>query len=537
VTDFVRPSRVTLRAWLARAWVAVRAIPWYPLAFAVALVLAFHMASGVHVLSAIRAMVVAAVGVGIVQVLATTVLRDRDAGALVATVALVVVFGWEAVRLVVLVPEVRWYLLLFVPSAILLIAALARRRRDPQARLFDPRRASGVLARLPVPVVLAVLLFGLNTGALAQDLKDLAPRNAATGRATLPTPAAPDIWMILLDGHARRDTMMRLFGYDDGPFLDALAAQGLEVATHNRSNYTLTELSLPSLLHMAPLDQVAPLRALVAGQQERVQPSLRVALNENPVFDLLREHGYEIVTSAPPYEDVTIRGADRYLDDGQINEFEIHLMRSTVVLDVVNAAAPDFLSAEHRARLMSAFGHIDQEAGRSVPFPRFIFVHVVGPHMPAVFDANGAPIRAPNTFNWYSDTIIDRELAPDEFGRLYSDQARYLDGLTAVAVQHIVAADPDGVVIVFSDHGSRSRLDVHDPTASDFDEATANLFAARTPGHEHLFPDTITLVNVFPTLLNAYFGLQLPTSADSIYTPVGGGLFPDEVVPTPTPGA
>jgi hypothetical protein len=270
---------------------------------------------------------------------------------------------------------------------------------------------------------------------------------------------------------------------------------------------------------MVPVDRLEALAAVLTEGGGRVQPTLRTTLNHNPTFDLLRERGYEIVTSAPPYEDVTLRSADRYLDDGQVNEFELHLMRSTLLLDLVDGLAPDFLSEQHRQRLLSAYRHIELEAARAVPFPRFLFVHVVGPHMPAVFDADGNPLRAENTFNWYSDTIIDRGVDAAEFGRQYVGQLRYLDELTVAAVERIVSADPEAVVIVFSDHGSRSRLNIHEPAASDFDEALANLFAARTPGHEQLFPDTITLVNVLPILFNAYFGLDLPTSPDRAYTP------------------
>ena len=529
--------RAGVTAWLARSLGTLRATPWYPTAFASGLVLAFHMASGVHLFASLRALVLAALAVALLQLTATAVLRDRHRAALLITVVLVVTFGWQALVLVALVPQVRWYLLLFLPSAALLAAALLRRRRDPASSLFDATRASLLLGRLPPALIAAVLFFGLTTGALAQDVRDLGlVPDGAVARAQASADGAPDIWLILLDGHARHDTLERLFAYDDGPFLEALAARGLDVSPRSRSNYTLTELTLPSLFHMVPLDRIEALAPLLSDREARVQPTLRSTLNRNPVFDLLRGRGYEIVTSAPPYEDVTLRSADRYLDDGQVNEFELHLMRSTLLLDLVDRLAPDLLSEQHRQRLLSAYRHVELESARSVPFPRFEFIHVVGPHMPAVFDADGSPVRAPNTFNWYSDTIVDRDIDAAEFARQYIGQLRYLDELTVAAVERIVSADPQAVVIVFSDHGSRSRLDIGHPERSDFDEALATLFAARTPGHEDLFPDTITLVNLFPILFNAYFGLDLPTSPDRTYTPADGPIFQLHEVPSPDAG-
>jgi hypothetical protein len=298
----------------------------------------------------------------------------------------------------------------------------------------------------------------------------------------------------------------------------------------------MTELTMPSLFYMQPLDRIEAMAPVLSGES-RVEPTLRSTLNRNPVFDLLRVRGYEIVTSAPPYEDVTLRSADRYLDDGQVNEFELHVLRSTALLDVIDRLAPDFLSEQHRQRLLSGFRHIQLEAERSVPAPRFVFVHVAGPHMPAVFDADGHPVRAPNTFNFYSDTIIDRDIDAAEFGRQYVAQLRYLDELTLGAVEQIVTRDPDAVVIVFSDHGSRSRTDFREVGASDIDEAFSNLFAARTPGHDDLFPDNVTLVNLFPILFNGYFELDLPTHPDRTFIPVAASDFQLREVPNPDAGS
>jgi hypothetical protein len=81
-------------------------------------------------------------------------------------------------------------------------------------------------------------------------------------------------------------------------------------------------------------------------------------------------------------------------------------------------------------------------------------------------------------------------------------------------VKRLVAAirerDREAAIIIFSDHGYR-----HDPM--DRDESLRNLFMASTPGHPRLFPEDTTLVNVFPTLLNAYFDAGLPLADETSY--------------------
>ena len=89
--------------------------------------------------------------------------------------------------------------------------------------------------------------------------------------------------------------------------------------------------------------------------------------------------------------------------------------------------------------------------------------------------------------------------------------------MLAAAVQDLVKARPDAVVIVFSDHGPSERLDSWQPTEPGIRDRLANMFWARTPGHPRLFPDDITLVNVLPLLANAYLGTSIPLHPNDIY--------------------
>jgi hypothetical protein len=45
----------------------------------------------------------------------------------------------------------------------------------------------------------------------------------------------------------------------------------------------------------------------------------------------------------------------------------------------------------------------------------------------------------------------------------------------------------------------------------------STLFAARTPGRPDLFPDDVSLINVFPILANAYLGTALQTQEDRTF--------------------
>ncbi len=96
----------------------------------------------------------------------------------------------------------------------------------------------------------------------------------------------------------------------------------------------------------------------------------------------------------------------------------------------------------------------------------------------------------------------------------YLESLDYADQVVATSVERIVdAPDTRPVVIVMSDHGARFR----DPGADGaraWRNAFGVLFAAHAPGFDNLFPDDLSLVNVLPTLFNAYLGTDLPLSPD-----------------------
>ncbi len=108
---------------------------------------------------------------------------------------------------------------------------------------------------------------------------------------------------------------------DNGDFGEAPEpARGSEVRSDPESNYTFTQGTLTSMLHMRPLHEIADLAPIMSGESE-AYPLMRETLNDNPAFDLLRSRGYRVVTSSSGYEHVTMRGADEFLDDGSLNEF------------------------------------------------------------------------------------------------------------------------------------------------------------------------------------------------------------------------
>ena len=213
--------------------------------------------------------------------------------------------------------------------------------------------------------------------------------------------------------------------------------------------------------------------------------------------------------------------ADRFIDEGEINEFEVQLMRPSLVTPLVSLLAPDLFSDQQRRRIESDFRIVEGLAATPSSRPRFIFAHVPSPHAPWVTKADGSPRTAANLDSWYSDTPDTTGLSRDEVVTGYRDQSAYLGGRTLAAIDAVLAASPKPpVILVLSDHGSSLDVSTANP-----ETRLRNLFAAYTPGHPRMFADDVSLVNVFPTLLDAYFQAGLPKAAETLFTQGPRGLF------------
>jgi hypothetical protein len=308
----------------------------------------------------------------------------------------------------------------------------------------------------------------------------------------------PDIFLILLDGYPRTDTLTS-WGYDNSWFTEALAKRGFDVATASHTNYPSTALVLATTFHMRHLDEIE----VLANVRERLdvqRRALRTALEQTPALDRLSELGYLTVSAGRPADYITLN-TDRYRDAGWLNEFEHQVLARTALSGMIG---PLILDAR-RGEVIDTIEAMPDVARD--PAATFMFAHVVNPHLPFLFDRDGDPPAiecAPCTFA----THIDHSgMTSTDFLRAYADQVHHLNGLVLEAIDGVLEHAPDAAVIIFSDHGSRAER-VPD------DDWYATFFAARTPGHDNVFPDDARPIAIFPLLLGAYFGDDFPIPAD-----------------------
>ena len=322
---------------------------------------------------------------------------------------------------------------------------------------------------------------------------------------------SPDIYYIILDGYARADVLRDMYGFDNSAFVSALTERGFHVADDSRSNYMQTALSLASTLNMEYVNFLAET------EDDNRAPAYQL-LEDSRLRSALEEAGYRTVNIASPVLFTQFRTYDQYLAPGNaaLTEFEKLLVSITSIGPLIantGLTIPGYQS--HRAYTLYSFDALGEVA--SAPGPKFVFTHVVGPHPPFVFDAQGGPVQSDQPY-----VMSDASGFPgtrEEYLTGYLGQVQYINKLALQAVDAILERSPHPpIIIIQGDHGpgAFTNLFLIEETCQRERGSILNAYYFPDQDYAALRPG-LTPVNTFRVILNQYFGADLALLEDRTY--------------------
>jgi hypothetical protein len=383
--------------------------------------------------------------------------------------------------------------------------------------------ATGLVSwKLPGTMVLNVVgcfLIVSSVGSVAyRTLR--ARTNSDTARLPIEGSSAtvdsPDVYYIILDGYGRHDSLNQFIDYSNTDFLDALKKRGFFVADQSHSNYVQTEISIPSSLNMNFIQTLLP--GMDPEESERM--SLDHLARGNEAARQFEARGYRttLVTSGFPIFD-QVPSDYLYVAKKDRTLFESTLSQSS---PLASKKADDAMYQQRREQLIAAFNAIKKMGGRRAK-PRFVFVHILAPHPPFVFDAKGRPIRPPYPFGlWDGSDFMISGMTSEDYRKGYAGQVQTVNRLTLDAIDSLLSKPGvRPVIILQGDHGSKRFLDQNDLSKTDVRECFSNLFAILAPPTviANMYP-SITPVNELRGVLDGLFDAKLPMLADkSWYSP------------------
>jgi hypothetical protein len=340
------------------------------------------------------------------------------------------------------------------------------------------------------------------------------PISVPNGQALL-----PDVYWIILDGYGRSDALLEDYGFDNQPFLEELRKLGFVTPDCTLSNYTTTALSLSSTLNMNYLQTYFP--DVRAGVKTEDWLNYRDYILHNPVRTQFKAMGYQIVAFENGFPWAEIRDADVFItnDDesesgagwmASMTDFEEMYLRTTFLIVPEKLTFSLFTGLPpgatrnypRRYRLIKfVFDQLPQVP--EIEGNKFVMVHMIAPHAPFVFDAQG---------NFVAET--DSKIG-------YAPEIQYLNQRVLESVRTILEkSKTPPVIVIQGDHGWEKH------------NRTKILNAYYLPGNAapNIYP-TITPVNTFRLIFNRYFQGQYDLLEDSSLYSEQGDIYNFTSVP------
>ncbi|HAJ95038.1 MAG TPA: hypothetical protein DCP02_02280 [Actinobacteria bacterium] len=375
-----------------------------------------------------------------------------------------------------------------------------------------------LISILNVIAVILVLFSLVNIGIYkfrTRDLRqDISPAPQEEEAAAVRDPGElPDIYYIIMDGYAGSSSLEEFYDYDNHEFIDFLTGKGFFVASESRCNYPWSYLSLASSLNMEYIDFLSEDAGI--DSDDRTLPYNMIT--NNKVWKFLDSMGYQFVhfnssgwgpTDKNSNADISIR-ANRF------NEFYISLIQTTMLKPLEEYIITD-TGIQKVLYSFSNLGKVNQIDG-----PKYIFAHIMTPHPPFFFDADGGLVPEAE---YKLSAYWDREK--------YLDQLIFVNSKLETLIDEILSGSKvPPVIIIQGDHGARSTLgephsDREDPanigwqypTAEMLRESTFILNAYYLPdGGSSFLYDCISPVNTFRLVFNTYFDQDYELLEDRSY--------------------
>ena len=461
--------------------------------------------------------------------------RDGDRAALAAVGILTVFFAYGHARLVtkglvvagVVVGRHRH----LVPLSLSMLAAWVW---FVMRRLPEPYRLTTVFLAVGV-VSLIAPARGIISGHMVQALhpQQLRPYPAALdGTQSLTLQQPQDIYFIVLDGYARADILEDVYAFDNSKFLDALEARGFYIAAKSRSNYNSTALSLSSTLNYEYIPDLLG-RELTASDRNLVAG----LINHSRVRTQLEALGYQTVAFDSGFQPTLFQDADRFIrfeEQGDrfttqalpfiLNPFEGSLI-GTTALQALEEKVPglslrgfyEVNYEDHRRKVRGILNTLREIPTWDGEF--FVVAHIISPHPPFVFAADGSPIAPDRPFSFADADNFLNMATSEEYRQRYPEQLVYINGAILETVDQILQRSTvPPIIVIEGDHGARASMVFNSAEESDLRETFSNLNAYYLPegGAEDLYP-SITPVDTFRVILNRYFGTRLPLLPDRTF--------------------
>jgi hypothetical protein len=288
----------------------------------------------------------------------------------------------------------------------------------------------------------------------------------------------PDVYFIILDGYTGFSGLQKYWNFDNSDLKKFLNKSGFFIAENGKTIYNVTNYSIASTLNMSELNFEAD--NLYAKSSYL---SLANIIKKNIVVEFLSEVGYDFINLSlfdirdkkKFYEDIY------FLKSGNIYQSRTIYGHLYEIQNEINADMA-YINLDIFKRLKTIRSAFNEK-------PKFIYAHIMMPHPPYYFDAEG---------NKNNSKVANNPNNKNS----YLEQLKYTNTLLMETLKSILNHNENPpIIVVQGDHGFRRFKEKNKK-----DVEFSVLSCYYLPGKDYSsFTDSTKTINTFPLILKKYF--------------------------------
>lgn len=347
--------------------------------------------------------------------------------------------------------------------------------------------------------VVSVTLVSVNLTSIAlHEIRkaDLQPQTVAVAAANLSkSDTMPDIYYIVLDEYAHPSTMLEYYDYDNSQFIDHLVDKGFFVASNSTAVNPATWKSIASYLNMAYIPGSEPDEVFFD------------KIANSTVAKYFQSIGYEYIYFGSCFDEGRYRvNADQYYNfyessgrSAAVSDFSRVLWNTTMARPFYDYLTASIDAEHYRSSLIETIQCLKEMP--DVGGPKFVFAHIMCPHLPFVFGPNGEYV---DPADWYNTK--DKQFYLGQYQFITAE----IKGVVEVLLEE---SSSQPIIVLQSDHGLRSWVSGWAGIDDSEWQKVLNAYYLPGDGKDDLY-DSISPVNSFRLILNHYFGADCDLLAD-----------------------
>lgn len=306
----------------------------------------------------------------------------------------------------------------------------------------------------------------------------------------------PNVYYFIVDEYGGPENLTRYYNFDNADFTAFLTKNNFNISNTSKNTESIwTSTIVPNLLN---LDYTA---------EDRMPERVKLRYMEKPLlFRLFWDFGYEV--NLISHKDFIGSAGCKVLNAPQFPDRITDFIFRNSILSLLPhmrdllrdpLGLPNFRShAEHMQGIFTDMEHCYAAVGGK---PTLTVSYVQCPHYPFVFDQAGNPVNG-------GQNIKDQHY--------YLDQLQYLNTVLETAISNILTRDPECLIVLQSDHGTRypgqMLLFYGEP---DYDPLLETPYMQNSLNCVYYQGQPLSIegqtgINTWRILLNEIFGTELP---------------------------